>query len=82
MSWPCPQCGASCRTPESLGIHVGRCRAMSVEEIRDLVLHGLGGFSTHDGIDLQEMCDNEIADTVAKAIHAHHIAKLRGKKNA
>lgn len=73
MSWVCPQCAAQCRTAESYGIHVSRCRAMSVEEIEEVLIRACPEMGTWTD-------EDENVTTAAKAIHAFHIAKLRGKK--
>ena len=71
MSWHCPSCGASCRTAETLGIHVSKCRAMSVEEIEG-ILETTFRRSWTNWEDSKKL--------FAKAIHAFHVAKLRGRK--
>jgi hypothetical protein len=67
--WPCPQCGASCKTVETLGIHQKRCRAMSLEKIA-LVYDKAYVDSTHGDDHVEAI----------KAVHAAMVAKLRGKK--
>ncbi len=78
MNWHCPNCNASCRTPESLSIHVSHCRAMSMDELESI-------FDEHD-----ELLDDDKWEfglpkrkypEIIKAIHAFHIKKLRGRKN-
>jgi len=76
MSWHCPSCNASCRTPETLGIHVSKCRAMSVEEI-ELIVRKFD--STNDEQNGVIDFDSYVS-LIAKAIHAFHVAKLRGRK--
>ena len=74
MSWPCPNCHAQCRTPDAYDIHFKRCRAMSVEEIEEIL-------KANHVIDYSALSKPSGDRTrIAKAIHVHHIAKLRGKK--
>jgi hypothetical protein len=69
--YPCPNCYANCRTPETLGIHLKRCRAMSVEEIAKILSEG---FLEHGRIVWSPH------DEVAKKLHTAMVAKLRGRK--
>jgi len=39
-----------------------------MDDMKEEILNGIGGYSTHDGIDLQEMCKGEIVESIAKRL--------------
>ena len=75
MNWHCPSCNASCRTPESLSIHVSHCRAMSVEDIEQLLFQAVEKWK------LEPIPGRTGYGIMAQTVHAFHIKKLRGRKN-